>query len=252
MKCPKCGFIYEGELSECPYCGNSGANNDFLSEKIVLNSQLSIKRATIFNIVAFNIFAIALFLDGILFRFTIGLTSIGFIFSFGFVLVFNIVTRKNKEVLSIYFRIDIFFFLLLLISYLTMGNWFILGNLRPLFGSVIAPIYFALSSVILVLLLLIYRPKIHILEFGLVFPFRVVLIAIIFSFCIAFMNGSADSFNNLFYVAQEYPWQNMELFNTFATISCCTSFAIVLVITLNFMFFSALFLLDKIHYTYGE
>ena len=253
MKCPKCGFIHNGDLKKCPYCGFSFNNSeDFLSRQIKIKPYVFIKTSSILQILLFNIFVVLLFVDAFVFHFSIGLTFYAFIVLFAISIILRFFTNRTRDILVNYFRIDFYLFLSLLVAYITLGKWYIGGNLRPLIGSAIIPIYFAISSIVMTLLLIIRKQRIRYLEYVLAIPMRFVIITIIFIFSILFINNVGGPYNNLYYVGQENIFPNIQNINEFFFYNSVICFVIVALITINFLIFASIIILNKVRYSYGE
>ena len=252
MRCQNCGFVYSRDVDECPYCGqkNKTVESPF-SKPLKINSDFSIKRSTLINIVVFNVLIIAFFLDAIGFRFSYGITVLTYSVAYGFILIVSIFIHKNNGVLSNYFRIDIYLFFFLSFAYLTLGENFALGNLRPLIASIIAPIYFIVATISLVFILAFTKPKIHFLEFVLVMPLRLILASIVFALLlISLFNG--NDFPLLFYKASSYPWQCFDIYLAVSRVLVIGAFAITGLVTLNFTIYWILRTASMVHYTYGK
>lgn len=252
MKCPNCGFVTNGEFSECPYCGQRNTGNEsLLSKPLRIDSNLSVKRSTLINVVLFNLLLVAFFIDAFTFRFRYGITVLTYVLIYGLALVTSLIVHKKSSILSNYFRVDVYLFFLLVFSYGTLGENFVFGNWRPMIGSLVVPIFFLVTSIVLVGVLLFGHPKIRLLEFVLALPLRFSIMLTIFVFWVIANNGGGE-FAALFYTASSFPWANFDVYSTLTNFAIVAGFASTGLVALNFTIYWVLRTISMVHYTYGK
>ena len=108
MKCSKCGFISNRDFYRCPYCGQTHEDDtDLLKTRLNIGSNFSVQIRTIVIALVCNIFGLSVLLDWY-FDFAYSITLWSFIINFGSLLLFDLITNKKRNVISIIERIDLF------------------------------------------------------------------------------------------------------------------------------------------------
>ena len=108
MKCSKCGFISNHDFYRCPYCGQTHEDDtDVLKTRLNIGNSFSVQIRTIVIAIVCNLFGLSIILDWY-FDFAYSITLWSFIVNFGSLLIFDMVTSKKRNAISIIERIDLF------------------------------------------------------------------------------------------------------------------------------------------------
>jgi hypothetical protein len=156
MKCNNCGYIFNGDFDKCPYCGQvqSVEDKNLLHASVALGKHNTIRVRTILNAIFINLFLLSFLIDWLVFNFEYRISLFAYVLWFGAILIISIM-YKAKSPLTVFERIDFYIIVGLLIA---SGSAQFGGvDLRAMFGFMILPSYFIVSSIVFIIMAIFGR-----------------------------------------------------------------------------------------------